>query len=376
MSINNKYFNIKTGGVITEVDFSANTLVVNLGESIDFTNLSTGEPTTHWSWRFTNVPTGEIETSIIEDPTMVLSEAGKYNVELFAGSENSGGIRLKNEYVEILQGINLLDNLNNYTASYSLRKTRSLYQGNCLRVRRTSDDVELDIGFVNDELDTTTLLNFIGQSTGRVSIWYDQSGFGRDATQTNLTAQPTIVNNGNLIYEGTKIAMEFNNDYFDTPHLGISGGMLRSTLGVVKNNIIATTLGTGNYLALSNIPSPSSGGGWTQTLEFGGTYTRVAGNAGWAYPQTSTTHSLFELYFNGPNVGNSTLYQNNFQQSIIANTGAPIDTQVAGGYIGRYQQNVILFNGTMQEIIVFDDNVINDRSFINTNIMSYYDITV
>ena len=48
------------------------------------------------------------------------------------------------------------------SVAYSLRKIRSAYTGNAIRVRRSSDNAEQDIGFVNSELDTTALTGFVG----------------------------------------------------------------------------------------------------------------------------------------------------------------------------------------------------------------------
>jgi len=46
------------------------------------------------------------------------------------------------------------------TASYSLRLVDSTYTGDAIRVRRSSDNAEQDIGFVDGELDTSTLETF------------------------------------------------------------------------------------------------------------------------------------------------------------------------------------------------------------------------
>jgi hypothetical protein len=82
------------------------------------------------------------------------------------------------------------------SAAYSLRKLRTAYAGSAIRVRRSSDNAELDIGFTaSGDLDTT-LLAFVGTGDGFITTWYDQSGNGRNATQTDSTRQPRIVSNG------------------------------------------------------------------------------------------------------------------------------------------------------------------------------------
>jgi hypothetical protein len=82
--------------------------------------------------------------------------------------------------------------------AYSLRKLRSAYAGKAVRVRRSSDNTELDIGFVSNDLDTAALLTFAGAGSAFVKTWYDQSGNARDFTQATTTAQPRIVNAGVL----------------------------------------------------------------------------------------------------------------------------------------------------------------------------------
>lgn len=83
------------------------------------------------------------------------------------------------------------------TVAYSLRKLRTAYAGSAIRVRRSSDNTEIDIGFVGVDLDTASLLSFVGSSDGFVSIWYDQQG-SNNATQATASNQLRVVNNGSL----------------------------------------------------------------------------------------------------------------------------------------------------------------------------------
>ncbi len=82
--------------------------------------------------------------------------------------------------------------------AYSLRKVVSGYSGSAIRVRRSSDDTEQDIGFSGDDLDTASLLSFVGSSSGYVRTWYDQSGNARDIGHATAGNQPRIVNAGTL----------------------------------------------------------------------------------------------------------------------------------------------------------------------------------
>ncbi len=104
----------------------------------------------------------------------------------------------------------LLDVYPTATFAYSLRLLRSAYAGSCIRVRRSSDNTEQDIGFVNARLDTVSLLSFCGASSGFVTKWYDQSGNASDAVQATSSVQPRIVNAGVLEVTGSYPKINFD----------------------------------------------------------------------------------------------------------------------------------------------------------------------
>ena len=80
---------------------------------------------------------------------------------------------------------------------YALRRMLSSWSGQCINVRRSSDNATADIGFnPAGLLDTATLLSFVGANTGQITAWYDQSGNGAHLTQATLAYQPTIVTAG------------------------------------------------------------------------------------------------------------------------------------------------------------------------------------
>jgi hypothetical protein len=103
----------------------------------------------------------------------------------------------------------LLDLYPNAAVAYSLRRLRSGYTGSAIRVRRSSDSAEQDIGFVSNVLDTASLLTFVGAGDGFVTTWYDQSGLGLNATQTTAGVQPEIVLGGVLWTQNGNPAVRF-----------------------------------------------------------------------------------------------------------------------------------------------------------------------
>ena len=111
----------------------------------------------------------------------------------------------------------LLDTNPGASVAYSLRRLSSTYAGSAIRVRRSSDNTEQDIGFSGGVLDTASLLSFCGAGDGYVTTWYDQSGFNLDVTQTTAAAQPQVCSSGSVILLNGVPSVQFDgsNDYLD-----------------------------------------------------------------------------------------------------------------------------------------------------------------
>ena len=106
----------------------------------------------------------------------------------------------------------LLDQYSGAAAAYSLRLLDCDYSGSAIRVRRSSDNTEQDIGFVNGNLDTASLKTFVGTGVtdyGYVVTWFDQSGNGANVTQSTAGNQPRIVNAGVVERKGAQPAVRF-----------------------------------------------------------------------------------------------------------------------------------------------------------------------
>lgn len=85
----------------------------------------------------------------------------------------------------------LLDNITaTVTAAYSFRRLRRAYAGPACRIRRDSDQDELDIGFSGDDFDTATAAGHIGGGSGFIVAMYDQTVNGEDISQVTSTRQP------------------------------------------------------------------------------------------------------------------------------------------------------------------------------------------
>jgi hypothetical protein len=86
--------------------------------------------------------------------------------------------------------------------AFSIRKINPSYSGYCMRIRRSTDNAELDIGFNGVDLDTSAISTFCGTGIGYVVKWYDQSGNSNDMFNTTAVNQPFIYNNGFTLRNG------------------------------------------------------------------------------------------------------------------------------------------------------------------------------
>lgn len=111
----------------------------------------------------------------------------------------------------------ILDTYTGSDAAYGIMKLRTAYAGSCIRVRRSSDSTEQDIGFSGTSLDTTSLLSFVGAGDGYIVKVYDQSGNGNDLVQNTATNQPFIVSSGvtNTINGQPAIYFDGVDNYFN-----------------------------------------------------------------------------------------------------------------------------------------------------------------
>lgn len=115
----------------------------------------------------------------------------------------------------------VLDTYSGAEMAFSVRKVRTAYAGSCMRVRRSTDNAETDIGFTAaGDLDEGALTTFAGAASAFVTTWYDQSGNGKNATQTTAANQPRIVNAGTVDKKGGRPALYFNrtaSNFLTTP---------------------------------------------------------------------------------------------------------------------------------------------------------------
>jgi len=283
----------------------------------------------------------------------------------------------------------LLDVYPNAIGAYSLRKLRSAYTGYAVRVRRSSDNTSQDIGFVNNVLDTTSLLSFVGANDGFVSIWYDQSGNSYDFVQSTGDFQPQIVSTGSVITKNSKPTIKFDglSDYMEIASSTSTFSFLHKTGQSAINFVGYNSLLNESVLIANNYGS-SAYSGYTLYLNAlnkpNNFITRAVSGQPTVYnihTSASTTNSLFLLNDLTDN-GNATA---SLRSKLYLNNGTPISANTSTNTPSTTNTTFNLFlgvsggspryaylNGGVSEVIIYNSSQTSNITGINTNINSFY----
>ena len=270
----------------------------------------------------------------------------------------------------------VLDNFAGGQAAFSLRKLRAGYTGNCIKVRRSSDNTTQDIGFNGTNLDTSALLTFCGSGDGFVHTWFDQSTSGRNAVNTSTGEQPQIVSSGSVIQVNGKPAVEFDgsNDTLLTSAFEPNPNGAYNFAVVHEHNVVnvgqqlgsswSSTQSTQNFISQmmasakvrfavrynnNQLPRPDS----TSTFTAG---TQIVSTATFA-------HGSCEAFYNGTNE------LDKFSQNVSAQ---PNNNSRAMALGTRSDNGAAPLRGTLQEYIVFSNSTAHDAEDLSDELNRYY----
>lgn len=251
-----------------------------------------------------------------------------------------------------------------YTA-VSLRKVNDSYLGSCIKVRRSSDDTTQDIGFdSNGDLDTSSLLSFVGAGDGFVEVWYIQDSTGPDFQALSHTIQPRIVDNGSLVEIDGRPAIEFT-EAQEMVAAGIGSFTSLSIFVVSKANTSATSgarivdceLNSSNRFKIQQQGNTNS---FLYTLASDGVISSSPAFTDHVLSTFIWDNSGLDVWKNKSYVGAGIL-----GVSGTMNTGSEtINIGSSGG--------ANFFEGKIQEVLIFDANKTADRPFIDSDIYDYW----
>jgi hypothetical protein len=248
------------------------------------------------------------------------------------------------------QNTPLLDTYSGAAAAYSLRKLSSSYTGPAIEVYAGTNGTA-DIYFnVFGELDTVALAAHCGNQDGTVRTWYDQSGNGNHATQTVSTANQPKIYDGTtgVVTEGTKPAMTF--DLADNFSTGVEVN-LRAFFHVGKATAATRLRFVGSSLEWVRW--------WTATD------LKLQNNANMTL--TGQDRLAYNLVFAA----------NNTTSQLAVNGGTA--TTATGLETDSITLNISLsdassWQGTMQEIVIYESDQSSNRTNIESNINTFYSI--
>ncbi len=281
----------------------------------------------------------------------------------------------------------VLDEVTGAVAAYSLRKLTADYSGSAVRIRRSSDDNEADIGFDDDGmLDIDALLTHVGTGgtdSGFVKIWYDQSGNGQDVEQTDQELQPLIVVDGEILTSSNKPMVKFNEHYLDGtvdmgdqyPDVSMNIVWEQTTDGTISEVpvIIGTNSAQGGlsvgfyYLAMFDLPYTNIRLWENDISSIGSFISDLKVQTGTYY--NNGTSSQMRIYANGTQTGNE---RNNAKALDLGSGYASTKIRVGA----NENDTDPLSNAYIAEIILYDTVLSStDRQLIEANQLSCYGFT-
>ena len=273
----------------------------------------------------------------------------------------------------------LLDAYGGASGAYSLRKL-SASTTNVIRVRRSSDNTEQD--FTPLGITDGTLTTFTGSGHGFVSIWYDQSGNGFNASQTTASNQPELVSSGSLILQNGKPAVYTSgskNLNTGLVSIGTSGDISLDFFSVQNNT------SSGNSYHLTGFSDHTSTTDRRRVFCFAkdSSSTKSVGLFGGniVYSSSDSGQLLFNTnYQGGGGAFDSRINGNSLSVNSFGNSG--LNIQASSGFMLLCGNSVTPYlastdyriKGYVQEAIFYLNDQTTNRTGIETNINTEYTI--
>lgn len=155
----------------------------------------------------------------------------------------------------------------------STRRLRTGYSTNALLVNASGGAGTSNIGFVGQDLDTSTLHTFVGANNGTINTWYDQVG-ANNCANTTVAQQPTIrTGSADIVTTTSKVWAS------GAANQGLPNGIVRASsytlafvaaLDVAANNTIIGTQFAGGHCGISSTGGSAWGMGNANNSPSGG----------------------------------------------------------------------------------------------------------
>ena len=279
--------------------------------------------------------------------------------------------------------------------AYSLRKLRIAYGGFCLRVRRTATtSTEVNVSFDSNNTislnspityasGTATTATTLGQFAAIagygaadagvtanqnifVVTWYDQSGNGKNPTNSTAGQQPRLVSSATADLErsGGKVAVRYVKTSLHNLNISDTTANINNMCSYFVGQLVTTTGSQIGYLlnATNRFYFPYSAGSTTVYAAYGTSTTAIT-----LETVLNTNRKLYELI--SPSPLNSAVAQG-WTNGNAQGTRAIANATTTNIQLGTGGTNY--FDGYIQEVIGYQSNA--NRLEKETNINSYWTI--
>ena len=264
------------------------------------------------------------------------------------------------------QNTPLLDTYTGASAAYSLRKLRTAYTGDAIRVRRSNDNAETDIGFnVFGELDTVSLAAHCGSNDGFVKTWYDQSGNANNATETTAANQPKIYDGTTgVVTQDGKPAIQFD---------GSNDRLFSSSTYTPTTSMAQIVVAKGISSATDQIIGDSNDRRRGMALRIQSSQFKYFNGTGGGFDTIGiTSNSNQNLHFYGRDTSSTFYARLNTSETSISISS--IDTTALNIYLAARHDGSLGLDGTMQEYVLYLTSQSGNKTGIESNINTFYSI--
>ena len=253
--------------------------------------------------------------------------------------------------------------VNSSVAAYSLRAVRAS-TAKAVQIRRSTDSATQD--FYADRLGNLltlpstgqTLSSWLGSATGYVATWYDQSGQGKDLTQSTTSLQPTVslaTSPPSLVFtgSGTTSGQYLLNSAFSFNF----GTNYQYSIRAIVNNTVGGCL---IYKGASGFPWSLAGykkwwfGTLNSTTESStGGYPNIVGNSeGYVFGQSGIKSSMMSVTWVSSAFSSVVIYEKSSAVSVSYNRAGQVSDPSTYLYLGTGGA-AAYYNGNVYEIEIF-----------------------
>ena len=219
------------------------------------------------------------------------------------------------------------------------------------------------LSFAGDDSEKLIIKNIVVTSideNGFVDTWYDQSGNSNNAEQPTAGSQPTIVENGNFLDE---LKFDGTDDNFE----------LTSVLGITSVGAIFSVAESGGGTDNIIIDNRDASGDGLRLFR-GGSQLKLNWKAVTRANGSLSSNTKF-IGFGGHSGSSVTVGVNGGD---AATSDSNTISVISKAHIGArsFSSATSFWDGTMNELIVYDTDQTDNRDSVQVNLSNYYNITL